>query len=128
MRAALGSTPGNYNVVEHECGTFAFLGDGAPAHDAGPAHAPQILESPDCVVALVSPQLDAAVVAEAFRVVCAANDDPKSRAVGLKLRLRELSADARFSFVLLDVATSRVLAASTALSAPLAMGHTVDGT
>jgi hypothetical protein len=68
------------------------------------------------------------VVADAFSGACASHAEPKSRAVALKLKLRELSRDARFSFALLDLATSRAFAASTALSSPLAIGHTAAGT
>lgn len=108
-------------------GAVAFLGDGTPVANSGPAHSPQVLERPDAVVILVSPQLDAADVAEAFVNVCEAHADPKSRAVGLKMKLRELSVEARFSFVLLDLTSARVFCASTALSSPLAMGHAPDG-
>ena len=40
---------------------------------------------------------------------------------------RELSVDAKFSFVLIDKVNGRVFAASTALSSPLALGHATDG-
>lgn len=127
MKSALASAPPQYCVLERECGAVAFLGDGTPVADQGPAHSPQILERPDAVVILVSPQLNAADVAEAFASVCEANSEPKQRAVGLKMKLRELSVEARFSFVLLDLATARVFCASTALSSPLALGHAADG-
>ena len=43
------------------------------------------------------------------------------------MKLRELSVDAKFSFVLIDNVNGRVFAASTALSSPLALGHATDG-
>ena len=43
------------------------------------------------------------------------------------MKLRELSVDAKFSFVLIDKVNGRVFAASTALSSPLALGHATDG-
>ena len=128
VKSALVSAPAHYHLVEHTCGSVAFLGDGTPTADAGPAHSPQVLERPGSVVVLVSPQLNAADIAEAFANVCEAHADPKARAVALKMKLRELSVDERFSFVLLDLATARVFCASTALSSPLALGHAPDGT
>lgn len=128
IKAALASVPAQYHVIEHEVGAVAFLGEGTPLADAGaPVHSPQILARPECIVILVSPSLDAADVADAFVNVCEAHEDPKSRAVGLKMKLRELGVNARFSFVLLDLVNTRVFAASTALSSPLAVGHACDG-
>ena len=127
MKTALATLPAQYHVIEHEVGAVAFLGDGTPFANSGPAHAPQVLERPEAVVVLVSPQLNAADVSDAFVNVCATHSDPKKRAVALKMKLRELSVDARFSFVLLDLSTARVFCASTSLSSPLALGHASDG-
>ena len=107
---------------------MTFLGDGAPDPDAGPPHAPQVLRRPDAVILLVSPTLAVARVGEAFTAAREANAEPKARALALKAQLRELSAGHRFSFVLVDLVASRVFAASTALSSPLALGHEADGT
>ena len=107
---------------------MTFLGDGAPDPDAGPPHAPQVLRRPDAVILLVSPTLAVARVGEAFTAAREAHAEPKARALALKAQLRELSAGHRFSFVLVDLVASRVFAASTALSSPLALGHEADGT
>jgi hypothetical protein len=100
-----------------------FLGD-VPAHE----YAPRVLVTPGSILVLVSAtKTSPADVANAFATVVNDHSDPKARAVGLKLMLRELSVEARFSFVLLDLATARVFCASTALSSPLAVGHAPDG-
>ena len=127
VRANLASAPPQYRIVELEWGAVAFLGDGVPSPDAGPAHAPQVLERPDALVVLVSHTLTARDVGEAFTRACQAHAEPKARAIGLKMKLRELSVDAKFSFVLIDKVNGRVFAASTALSSPLALGHATDG-
>jgi hypothetical protein len=122
--------PPRYRVVERACGAVAFLGEGVPSPGAGPAFAPQVLTNERCVLALVSRDIRAAVVADAFRDACDAHlDEPKTRALALKRHLCELSEKGNaFSFVLLDLATARVFAATTALSSPLAAGHAADGT
>ena len=127
VRANLASAPPQYRIVELEFGAVAFLGDGVPSPDAGPAHSPQVLERPDALVVLVSHTLTARDVGEAFTRACQAHAEPKARAIGLKMKLRELSVDAKFSFVLIDKVNGRVFAASTALSSPLALGHATDG-
>ena len=66
VRANLASAPPQYRIVELEWGAVAFLGDGVPSPDAGPAHAPQVLERPDALVVLVSHTLTARDVGEAF--------------------------------------------------------------
>lgn len=86
-----------------------------------------MLERPDALVVLVSHTLSARDVGEAFTRACQAHAEPKARAIGLKMKLRELSVDAKFSFVLIDKVNGRVFAASTALSSPLALGHATDG-
>jgi hypothetical protein len=86
-----------------------------------------VLERPDALVVLVSHTLSARDVGEAFTRACQAHAEPKARAIGLKMKLRELSVDAKFSFVLIDKVNGRVFAASTALSSPLALGHATDG-
>ena len=128
VRSTLQSAPPGYTVLENEVGAVTFLGDGAPDPDAGPPHAPQVLRRPDAVILLVSPTLAVARVGEAFTAAREANAEPKARALALKAQLRELSAGHRFSFVLVDLVASRVFAASTALSSPLALGHEADGT
>ena len=122
--------PPRYRVVERACGAVAFLGEGVPSPGAGPAFAPQVLQNERCVLALVSRDIRAAVVADAFRDACDAHaDEPKTRALALKRHLCALSEKGNaFSFVLLDLATARVFAATTALSSPLAAGHAADGT
>ena len=122
--------PPRYRVVERACGAVAFLGEGVPSPGAGPAFAPQVLQNERCVLALVSRDICAAVVADAFRDACDAHaDEPKTRALALKRHLCALSEKGNaFSFVLLDLATARVFAATTALSSPLAAGHAADGT
>ena len=127
VKANLASAPPQYRIVELEWGAVAFLGDGVPSPDAGPAHSPQVLERPDALVVLVSHTLSARDVGEAFTRACQAHAEPKARAIGLKMKLRELSVDAKFSFVLIDKVNGRVFAASTALSSPLALGHSSDG-
>ena len=86
-----------------------------------------MLERPDALVVLVSHTLSARDFGEAFTRACQAHAEPKARAIGLKMKLRELSVDAKFSFVLIDKVNGRVFAASTALSSPLALGHATDG-
>jgi hypothetical protein len=122
--------PPRYRVVERACGAVAFLGEGVPSPGAGPNFAPQVLTNERCVLALVSRDIRAAVVADAFRDACDAHlDEPKTRALALKRHLCGLSEKGNaFSFVLLDLATARVFAATTALSSPLAAGHAADGT
>ena len=123
----LSTAPPQYRIVDLEWGAVAFLGDGTPSPDAGLSHAPQVLEREDALVVLVSHTLSAREVGEAFTDACRAHAEPKARAIGLKMKLRELSVDAKFSFVLIDKVNGRVFAASTALSSPLALGHATDG-
>lgn len=123
----LSTAPPQYRIVDLEWGAVAFLGDGTPSPDAGLSHAPQVLEREDALVVLVSHTLSARAVGEAFTDACRAHAEPKARAIGLKMKLRELSVDAKFSFVLIDKVNGRVFAASTALSSPLALGHATDG-
>lgn len=122
--------PPLYTLVEHACGAIAFLGAGTPSPDNCQPHAPQVLATDESLVVLVSPDLAACVVADAFKTCCEAHDDPRARAVALKLALRDMTANGstKFSFVLVDYATARVFAASTAASAPIAAGHAADGT
>ena len=123
----LSTAPPQYRIVDLEWGAVVFLGDGTPSPDAGLSHAPQVLEREDALVVLVSHTLSAREVGEAFTDACRAHAEPKARAIGLKMKLRELSVDAKFSFVLIDKVNGRVFAASTALSSPLALGHATDG-
>ena len=122
--------PPQYRVVERACGAVAFLGEGAPSPGVGPAFAPQVVANEWCVLALVSRDVRASVVADAFRNACDAHtEEPRLRALALKRHLCGLSEKgSAFSFVLLDARTARVFAATTALSSPVAAGHTVDGT
>ena len=120
--------PPRYRVVEHVCGAVAYLGEGTPSPDAKPAHAPQVLKNDECLVVLVSPDLAAKAVVEAFKAACYAQEEPRARAVALKHTLRDMSSNYRFSFVLVDLNTARVWAASTAMSSPVATGHAADGT
>ena len=122
--------PSRYRVVERACGAVAFLGEGAPSPGAGPAFAPQVVANERCVLALVSRDVRASDVADAFRDACDAHaEEPRLRALALKRYLCGMSEKgSAFSFVLLDARTARVFAATTALSSPVAAGHAADGT
>lgn len=130
IASSLQNMPPRYRVVERACGAVAFLGEGAPSPGAGPAFAPQVVANERCVLALVSRDVRASVVADAFRDACDAHaDEPRLRALALKRHLCGLSEKgSAFSFVLLDASTARVFAATTALSSPVAAGHAADGT
>jgi hypothetical protein len=129
VKSALATAPAHYAVLERECGAIVYVGAGTPRASApGPAHAPQVFATDELVVVLVSSTLDAPRVARAFRDAREGDDEPRARAVALKLAVRALSDEShRFSFVVLDLASGRVFAASTAHSAPLALGHAHDG-
>lgn len=122
--------PSRYRVVERACGAVAFLGEGVPSPGAGPAFAPQVVANERCVLALVSRDVRASDVADAFRDACDAHaEEPRLRALALKRYLCGMSEKgSAFSFVLLDARTARVFAATTALSSPVAAGHAADGT
>jgi hypothetical protein len=123
--------PPRYRVVERACGAVAFLGEGVPSPGAGPnVRSPGAHERTVRLGARLPRHPRRPVVADAFRDACDAHlDEPKTRALALKRHLCGLSEKGNaFSFVLLDLATARVFAATTALSSPLAAGHAADGT
>ena len=96
----------------------------------GPRVRPQVVANERCVLALVSRDVRASDVADAFRDACDAHaEEPRLRALALKRYLCGMSEKgSAFSFVLLDARTARVFAATTALSSPVAAGHAADGT
>ena len=118
IASSLQNMPSRYRVVERACGAVAFLGEGVPSPGAGPAFAPQVVANERCVLALVSRDVRASDVADAFRDACDAHaEEPRLRALALKRHLCGMSEKgSAFSFVLLDARTARVFAATTALS------------